>query len=37
VSLRVNQHGVQKGLEYLKELAEKLDAEIVCKKLGEEP
>jgi len=37
VSLRVNQHGVQKGLEYLKELAEKLDVKIVYEKLGEEP
>jgi len=36
VSLRVNQHA-RKALEYLKELAEKLDVEIVYKKLGEEP
>ena len=27
----------RKVLEYLEELAEKLDAEIVYKKLGEEP
>jgi hypothetical protein len=27
----------RKVLEYLEELAEKLDAEIVCKKPGEEP
>jgi len=36
VSLRVNQHA-RKVLEYLEELAEKLDVEIVYEKLGEKP